>query len=335
MRTCDNINNKDLNEYTVLVYANMLILIDNDNEKIKGHNVLTYLRQIVGNPNIDSDEYYDLIDKNFNLFYRIPFETSYINKDLDVITLNSDITYVTLPKQLNIFAYDPVITKYEIRDFYPGVLGNKPISTFYLYAKNKIYLPVIFYNKNNDHTAESNEFLDLIRVWYGRIKFIPYMGKDIPILVGKDVLFRKYKNKNGQNINVGISPEYPKILIRKVETNELYNTADINLYLNYKIIYKYVQYSETIENGFLSGYICYTNDYNPENIIHIPITGFGRNLDGINPSYLIASAMIGGRTTDRYKLDITGIAGVKQDVRFINWSTRGKLYGDDKYIIKY
>lgn len=314
-----------LDSVTIIAYRDLLLTVDN---KKPLNALLSQLRIIFGSPTgkLKDAVKFKLLDP-VDIFYRIPFTDTYINLEYNRITLKSasyaPIPIFTMPIALDKEKFEIKLElRHEPEDTFDLFIGTHKLIDLYRFARYFIHIPKIFANE---------ETKPRVQAWYSKIRFVTRNRIEHPILVGDNVLFADYtSNDTGHRIELGISPEYPTVLIKKCTPAEPGETGKLIL-SKYAWLYKYLEFSYSLQSDFcLTGYIAFDNEITRYGMIHLPICTFGRNLEGKDPIYMIASAVVGGRTEKKCCLSVD-----KLDKNKIFWVEADNLYGPDSSILDY
>lgn len=322
-------------DYNYIAYRHVVLAIPKDVDV--STEVMDLLRRIFFS-NLKFDILYNKeIIVPENVFYRIPCEHRYINNTGDILELSSDakakqIEVFPVPQVIKHDDYEIILKPRDAEELQSYAIGNYSYKHMYKLAKYKVYIP----NQLIKLTGDIIIVPDNIKRWYKNIEFVfDNNGYEVPILVGDDISFAKYPDENGDIIELGVSPEYPNITITKLHADDLERSKLSKLLSErYRAVYKYMIFSSTMPKDILSGYIMLPITLNHDGIQHMEITGFGRNLEGVDPLYLISSALYPGRTKNRPAIKINVDDHYKLRVKWQEGSNvRGRLrlleYGDD------
>lgn len=314
-----------LETVTIIAYRDLLVTVD-VNKPLNA--LLSQLRIIFGSPagKLKDAIKFGLISAT-DVFYRIPYTDSYINSEYNRITLksptNENIPVFMMPMAIDREKFE---VKLELRldpdDELDLFIGKHMLKDVYRFARYYIHLPKIFDNEENK---------ERVQAWYSKIRFVTKNRMEYPILVGDNVLFADYISENtGHRIELGISPEYPTVLIKKCTPADPGETGKLVL-SKYTWLYKYLEFSYTLPADFcLTGYIAFDTEITQGGMIHLPIASFGRNLEGKDPIYMIASALSGGRTEKKCCLSVD-----KLDKSKVLWVESDNIHGPDSSILDY
>jgi len=318
------VDTSGLDKVTIIAYRDLLVVVASSNPITV---ILSQLRCIFGSTN---GKLSDAI--NFGLvlptsvYYRIPYSDTYINKEYNRVSLRSiegkDVPVFMMPMIIDTDKYQVNLERHhDGHDILETNIGTHNLHNLFMFARHFIHLPKILYTPDNEGR---------IKRWYSKIRFVTKNKVTHPILVGEDVLFANYISETGDKIELGISPEYPTVLIKKCTPEEPGESGKLVL-SKYAWIYKYLEFSYTLpSDSCLTGYIAFDTEITMQGLVHLPIGSFGRNLEGKDPIYMIASAIIGGRTEKECCLSLD-----KLDKNKITWVDAENIYGPDSVILDY
>lgn len=318
------VDTSGLDKVTIIAYRDLLVVVSSSNPIAV---ILSQLRCIFGSTNgkLSDAINFGLIQPN-SVYYRIPYSDTYINKEYNRISLHSiegkNIPVFMMPMIIDIDKYQIDLERhYDGHDILETHIGAHTLHNLYMFARHFIHLPKILYTPDNEPR---------IKRWYRRIIFVTKNNVTHPILAGEDVLFANYTSETGDKIELGISPEYPTVLIKRCTPEESGESGKLVL-SKYSLIYKYLEFSYTLtSDACLTGYIAFDTEITMAGLVHLPIGSFGRNLEGKDPIYMIASATIGGRTEKDCCLALD-----KLDKYRITWVDAENIYGPDSVILDY
>lgn len=308
----------------IIAYKDMLIVVD---KKEPINTLLDHLRAIFGNK---SGSLTDLVNfgviEQCSVFYRVPFTNRYINCKYNRISLQhpkgGDIPRFMLPiildlEMINVIL-EPNIGKDELVS---NFIGELTVEQNYLIARHFIHIPLaLFIDENKEN----------IKAWYSKIRFVTRDKITHPILIGDDILFASYVNKDNKTIELGISPAYPNIMIKRCSPDD-YGPEGKLVLSKYEYLYKYLEFSYSLPpEQCLTGYIGFTGRFTYDSMVHLPVGSYGRNLEGKDVVYMIASAMVGGRTEKNCCFSVD-----KMDQRLVHWVDSENIYGTDSIIMDY
>lgn len=318
------VDTSGLDNVTIIAYRDLLVVV---NSATPINSLLTQLRTIFGSTNgkLSDAIKFGLVGPN-DVYYRIPLTDSYINKEFNRITLfsfnGSNIPVFLMPMIVDIDTYKITLeVRYDPEDTLKYSIGTHTLRQLYLISRHFIHIPRVLNTPDNK---------ERIVDWYQRIRFVIKNDVMHPILVGDKVLFADYTTDNGDRIELGISPEYPTVLVKKCTPTESGESGKLVL-SKYTWIYKYLEFSYTLPgDACLTGYIAFDNEITYNAMIHLPMGSFGRNLEGKDPIYMLATALKGGRTEERCCLSLD-----KLDKTTVAWVDADNIYGPDSVILDY